>query len=46
MVTDRPYRKAMAMAEIVAEIIRCSGSQFDPAIAQAFADLVRDGYEW
>ena len=46
MVTDRPYRKAMGMEEITAEIVGCSGSQFDPAIAQAFADLIRDGYEW
>ncbi len=44
MVTDRPYRKAMNAGEIVAEIMRCSGSQFDPAVAQAFADLIRGGY--
>jgi response regulator RpfG family c-di-GMP phosphodiesterase len=46
MVTDRPYRKGMADSEITSEIMRCSGSQFDPAIARAFADLIRDGYEW
>jgi len=45
MVTDRPYRKAMEAGEIASEIMRCSGSQFDPAIAQAFADLIRSGYE-
>lgn len=45
MVTDRPYRKALGIEEIVAEITRCSGSQFDPAISRAFADVVRDGYE-
>jgi response regulator RpfG family c-di-GMP phosphodiesterase len=46
MVTDRPYRKAMGMDEIVAEITRSGGSQFDPGIVEAFVDLVRDGYEW
>ena len=46
MVTDRPYRKAMGADEIVAEIARCGGSQFDPEIVKAFVDLVRDGYEW
>lgn len=46
MVTDRPYRKAMGTDEIVAEVTRCSGSQFDPEIVKAFVDLVRDGHEW
>ncbi|OPY02782.1 MAG: Cyclic di-GMP phosphodiesterase response regulator RpfG [Syntrophorhabdus sp. PtaB.Bin047] len=46
MVTDRPYRKAMGTDEIVAEIARCSGSQFDPEVVKAFVDLIRDGHEW
>ncbi|OPY03917.1 MAG: Cyclic di-GMP phosphodiesterase response regulator RpfG [Syntrophorhabdus sp. PtaB.Bin184] len=46
MITDRPYRKAMGADEVVAEIARCSGSQFDPEIVKTFVDLVRDGYEW
>jgi putative nucleotidyltransferase with HDIG domain len=32
MTTDRPYRKALGPAEVRAEIKRCRGSQFDPAI--------------
>ena len=30
MTTNRPYRAALPMADAVAELERCSGSQFDP----------------
>jgi putative nucleotidyltransferase with HDIG domain len=36
MTSDRPYRKAMSLADARTEIERCSGAQFDPAIASAF----------
>lgn len=36
MTTDRPYRKALTAADAVAELQRCSGSQFDPAIVARF----------
>ncbi len=45
MVTDRPYRKAATREEIAVEITRCKGSQFDPPIAEYFADMIRDGYD-
>ena len=32
MTTDRPYRAALTEVEVRREIMRCSGSQFDPAI--------------
>jgi HD superfamily phosphohydrolase YqeK len=32
MTTDRPYRKALGPVEVRAEIKKCRGSQFDPAI--------------
>lgn len=35
MVTDRPYRKGMNAEQVREELIRCSGSQFDPAICDA-----------
>jgi putative nucleotidyltransferase with HDIG domain len=38
MLSDRPYRKALSIAEVRAEVERCSGSQFDPAIVQVFLD--------
>ncbi len=36
MTSTRPYRKALPHETAVKEIIRCSGSQFDPDIAKAF----------
>ena len=36
MASDRPYRKGMSLDETIAEIKRCAGTQFDPAVAEAF----------
>jgi putative two-component system response regulator len=36
MTSDRPYRAAMSMEEALAEIERCTGSQFDPEVTTAF----------
>ena len=36
MTTDRPYRRAMAHADALAELERCSGTQFDPAVVKVF----------
>ncbi len=40
MASDRPYHRAMALDEILAELQRCSGTQFDPAIVEAFIKIV------
>lgn len=40
MASDRPYRAAMSMADIVAEIEACAGTQFDPAVVAAFLSAV------
>jgi HD-GYP domain-containing protein (c-di-GMP phosphodiesterase class II) len=32
MTTDRSYRKAMPLADAIAELRRCAGTQFDPAV--------------
>jgi putative nucleotidyltransferase with HDIG domain len=32
MLSDRPYRNALSVAQAEAELKRCSGTQFDPAI--------------
>ncbi len=37
--SDRPYRKANNYAAARAEIIRCSGTQFDPRIAEVFLQI-------
>ena len=35
MTAERPYRKRMSLDQACAELERCSGSQFDPAIVDA-----------
>src|SRR5439155_21961888 len=40
MTTDRSYRKALPVAEAVAELHRCSGTDFDPEIVHVLADIV------
>jgi two-component system, cell cycle response regulator len=44
MVTDRPYLASRSVAAALDELRRCAGSQFDPAVVEAFAAvLVEDG---
>jgi len=38
--SDRPYRKARSCEDALAELRRCSGTQFDPRIVQAFVRAV------
>jgi putative nucleotidyltransferase with HDIG domain len=40
MMSDRPYRSAMSITDIVVEIKRCAGSQFDPTVVAAFLNTV------
>ena len=39
MTSDRPYRAAMSVSKAIAEIKRCSNSQFDPEVVKAFLDI-------
>ncbi len=41
MTEDRVYRKAMPVEEALREIVRCSGTQFDPACVDAMVAVVR-----
>ncbi len=41
MRSDRSYRGALSEHEALAELERCSGSQFDPRIVDAFLDVLR-----
>ena len=41
MTSDRPYRKAMAWEDAIKELKRCSSSQFDPKIVDAFLDVAK-----
>ena len=40
MTADRPYRKGMSVDDAILEIKRCSGTQFDPEIANLFVSKV------
>ena len=42
MVTDRPYRRAMSRAEALPELERCAGTQFDPAVVEAFRTVLSE----
>ncbi len=39
MTHPRPYKDAISIQEALAELKRCSGTQFDPAIVDAFMAL-------
>jgi len=41
MASDRPYHRAMNADEIIAELERCAGSQFDPAVVEAFRRIAQ-----
>lgn len=38
MLSDRPYRNALSVGEVAAELRRLSGRQFDPSIVSKFLD--------
>ncbi|WP_010680969.1 bifunctional diguanylate cyclase/phosphohydrolase [Acetivibrio cellulolyticus] len=40
MLSDRPYRKGMEISEVIAELEKNSGTQFDPCIVQAFLSAI------
>ena len=47
MTSRRPYREAMGQDDALEEIMRNSGSQFDPVTVEAFLRMVRrnpDGF--
>jgi HD-GYP domain-containing protein (c-di-GMP phosphodiesterase class II) len=39
MTSERPYRPALTPQEALAELRRCSGTQFDPEVVRAFCRL-------
>ena len=40
MTSDRPYRPALTVTLALEELHRCAGAQFDPAVVQAFDQVV------
>lgn len=43
MYSTRPYRRQMPLEDVVNEIKRCSGHQFNPRLVDAFLSLVEKG---
>jgi response regulator RpfG family c-di-GMP phosphodiesterase len=43
MASERPYRKALALDEIVDELRSTSGGQFDPTVAEKMIALIQGG---
>nr|WP_156934069.1 hypothetical protein [Acholeplasma equifetale] len=42
MTSNRPYRKAFTKDEAIHEIMKASGTQFDPALVEIFLDVLHD----
>lgn len=42
MVHDRPYHKAMSSEAAEAELLRCSGTQFDPNLVEVFLEVLKE----
>jgi putative nucleotidyltransferase with HDIG domain len=42
MTSERPYRKAKAVEDALAELRRCAGNQFDPELVRRFEKAIRE----
>ena len=40
MTTDRPYKEKMSYEEAKEELLRCSGTQFDPKVVEAMLKII------
>jgi HD-GYP domain-containing protein (c-di-GMP phosphodiesterase class II) len=43
LTTDRPYRNALSRKAALEELMRCSGTQFDPEVVNAFLTTLTRG---
>lgn len=42
LTNDRPGRKALSNSQAMQQIVECSGSQFDPALVEAFVEMMKE----
>ncbi len=42
MVSQRPYKRALTLEQARNEIVRCSGTQFDPEVASIFLEYIEE----
>jgi putative nucleotidyltransferase with HDIG domain len=42
--SERPYKSAISAEDALAEILRCSGTQFDPAVVKAFLMVYQERF--
>ncbi|WP_378954794.1 diguanylate cyclase [Pelosinus sp. sgz500959] len=45
MSSGRPYKKSISLVDVRKEIVRCSGSQFDPQVVESFLKISDDKLE-
>lgn len=41
MLSDRPYQATRTLEEVVNEVVRCAGKQYDPTVVAAFLTVVK-----
>lgn len=46
MTSNRPYNKRKTYKEAIDELVRCSNSQFDPDIVDAFVEIIKENKEF
>lgn len=42
MASDRPYRRGLDNQEVIEEIEKCTGTQFDPLVVKIFVEILKD----
>jgi diguanylate cyclase (GGDEF)-like protein/PAS domain S-box-containing protein len=45
MTSERPYRESLSEKNAIEELVRCSGTQFDPALISLFIELITERAE-
>jgi putative two-component system response regulator len=45
MTSDRPYRKSLSYQAVREEVVKCSGTQFDPKLVEVFLTVPKSAWE-